>query len=1613
MVPRRGGLMLETLERRQLMAGDMDLLCTDPAAGAGGTGGVVSQSQGATSSLTPSSLTTTTTPEGEAAPDLQQFAEDLAAAGVVFYGADWCPACTVQKELFSDGKDNLPFIEVTNPDRSLNAIGQAEDVTEFPTWDFPNGTRLVGLQSLETLSTESGVPIPTSDQPTFEPIGDLTVRVGSPLHVPIDAYDPGDGPLTVSVSVADPNLLEAFVLTGNRSIRIDLEGYGDMVFELFEQRAPTASGRVADLADSGFYDGIIFHRVVDDFVIQAGDPTGTGTSGSSLGNFDDDFHPELQHNREGVLSFAKSGDDTNNSQFFVTETPTRFLDFNHSVFGQLVEGFDVREAISETAVNNSSQNRPIDDVTISTIDVFNDTENGVVMLRPTGNGTGTTSVTFTVTDPGGNSFSETISVNVAADTTNSQPFLNPIVTPAETPTNTPATLQLTSIDVEGDAVTYFAQSVSGASTGTVSVDANTGLVTVTPATDFSGNVVVDVGVRPGPGVVGNASGDSDNQRVTFAFSSQAVAVPTGLDLLSVSDTGSSPTDNITNAGSLTFQVAGVTNGASVDLVNTASGVVIGTGVASGSTITITTNNIAALGSGTYTIAARQTAGGETSELSSPITITYDNVIPSSVLASALTQANVGRAYVSDLVSTEEGNGLVYAFTAAPTGATINATTGVINWTPTAAQEGPNDFTLTLTDTAGNVRTETLSVSVAGTPLAEIRLEATDLQGNVITNIAVGEEFLLNFIGVDARLFNQPGVFAAYADILFDPSLIRPVPGAAIEYDDDFQVVPKGTFANGLIDELGAVSSRVVASNERESLIATVRLEAIASGTVNIRSEPADESDSDVLIFGEDNQIPAETVAYGNVTLSIGQSFTLTDDTFSVAEDSGQTTLDVLANDTVASGGGTLSVVSVTQPASGAAVTLSGGEVRFVPTADFNGTSVFTYRVADSNGIQEDASVTVTVTPVNDPPSAQADTFTVAQDSNANTLAVLANDSIDPDTGETLTVTSVGSTASGGTVTIASGGQSVVFTPAPGFIGTDSFSYTVGDGTSTATTTVTVTVESSDDPPTAVADVFSVAEDSSETTFDVLANDTRDAENQAFVLTSVGVPSNGGSARISADGTEFFYTPATDFAGTETVTYVIRDSGGGISTGVVTFTVTPVNDVPPITDNAVTINRGANTEFSVFRLSDLPANVDAGETLTIQSASSTTTGGGTTRIDAATGTLFYTPSSADFVGTDTVTYTISDGTASSTGTLTITVADFAERSVFLNTLQPSLGALTGIMLRGTNLLGEAVEAQATAVGGQLAFTNVLPGSYTVDVPAIPFLQNATEPRQISLESGASDGDATIDLDVGGLRAEFISIRDWLGNAPRKSLLVAVSPGERSLLAAPTAATDTIENPVVELDQAGNNLTIRGTSTDQTTQVSRNVEATMSTLGNGLVQLRGETDGIRLYRVSVEDADVTFVPSATTATSTTPATVATIQAVDPAETETAGTRTAEGETVQADEASSGSLALGNTVAEGESILAASVTVADVLIPDAGPIAQPTSVAAISLEEGDLWVADSGAGQGQSPATITDASAIDQAMQSVAQELTLVSPTGEQLPEEQAVAPELLDQVITTQF
>jgi cyclophilin family peptidyl-prolyl cis-trans isomerase len=365
----------------------------------------------------------------------------------------------------------------------------------------PSNTSL-GSRGLPTLLILLAAA-PLLAAPELAPIEDLALLGGAPLHIPLNGVDPDGRALAFSAESSDPELVATFIPQGNRNLSITVAGFGEMRFELLEARVPRATSRIIQLAESGFYDGIIFHRVINDFVIQGGDPTGTGTGGSELGPFDDQFHVDLQHNRSGLLSMAKSSDDTNDSQFFITEGDARHLDFNHTIFGLLVKGEEARDAISNTPTG--ADERPLTDVVMESVRVLDDGQNAVLMLKAPEGATGTAQVTVTVTDPDGTTVQQSFTVNVTPDMVNSNPYLADIPAVATT-VDTAVSFQLVAVDVEGEPSFYLDENTlaaNGLSAPVIShadldygVDFNTGLVTVTPRNGLTGThgITVATGV---------------------------------------------------------------------------------------------------------------------------------------------------------------------------------------------------------------------------------------------------------------------------------------------------------------------------------------------------------------------------------------------------------------------------------------------------------------------------------------------------------------------------------------------------------------------------------------------------------------------------------------------------------------------------------------------------------------------------------------------------------------------------------------------------------------------------------------------------------------------------------------------------------------------------------------------------------------------------------------------------------------------------------------------------------------------------------------------------------------------------------------------------------------
>ena len=143
--------------------------------------------------------------------------------------------------------------------------------------------------------------------------------------------------------------------------------HGDIRLKLHDDKAPKTVANFEKLANEGFYDGLTFHRVIADFMIQGGCPQGTGTGGPGY-KFADEFNAKLRHSKPGILSMANAGPNTNGSQFFITLTATPWLDNKHSVFGEVIDGMDVVAKIGSTPTSKPAD-RPIKPITVQSVKI--------------------------------------------------------------------------------------------------------------------------------------------------------------------------------------------------------------------------------------------------------------------------------------------------------------------------------------------------------------------------------------------------------------------------------------------------------------------------------------------------------------------------------------------------------------------------------------------------------------------------------------------------------------------------------------------------------------------------------------------------------------------------------------------------------------------------------------------------------------------------------------------------------------------------------------------------------------------------------------------------------------------------------------------------------------------------------------------------------------------------------------------------------------------------------------------------------------------------------------------------------------------------------------------
>lgn len=856
----RRRLLLENLDSRVLLASDLTACALESPTGQ--PAALVSQTVAEGESVA----------EGEPARDLVAFAKQLTASGAVLYSASWAPSATEQLALFGDAARYLNVVEAFDINHQITQAGSDASITAVPTWIFENGSRVEGVTSVDDIANASGIFIPAGVAPSFFPVADQTVGIGSPLLVPIDSYDPNADALTITVTSSDPNLLEATIANGNPSVRFSIANFGDMVFELLQDRVPDAAQRVIDLVDRGFYDALDIHRIVPDRLVQFGDRSGTGAGSSSLGPIDDQFHADLQYNRPGVLGFAKTAnDDSGDAQLFITSQDERRLDFQYPVVGQLIEGENVYAAINSVPVDafgavDAEYQNLYGPLTIERAEIFTDVQNRLLMLKPTGAGTGSVTVEVTVEDGEGNQSQQAFTVFVSEDNfqtdNNAAPFLDPIDT-HRVAAGEQIDVQLTATDVEQDAVAFDAYRL-GVVPYEYSIDAATGLLHVSPPGGFVGELEIFVGVRrseSAPSLDPNAAA-SDLQRLRIVVESTPGLA---LNLEAASDTGTSTTDNLTASLTPSFTVTGTQAGATVDLM--IGDQVIATQTADSEVVRFADVDISAIDDGPVSLQVTQTLDSVVTMLDSPLQIVLDRVAPTQSNLVTDVAALATRPLVLNIQHDEEGTGLVYDLVSGPSGLTLDPATGRIEWTPTVADVGTQQTVIRYLDPAGNTFEETLTIDVAGVPQGIFEFSITDLSGAAIDQLVQGDEFLLNVQIVDNRLFASRHVFSAYLDLIFDSSLAVPVASEPITFGENFSFATSGSVSGNLIDELGGVSDLFSARTQQ---LASIRMQAIAPGLfLAVGSAPAGIG-HELLMVDSSAAVPLEEIDFGRLEVSIAK-----------------------------------------------------------------------------------------------------------------------------------------------------------------------------------------------------------------------------------------------------------------------------------------------------------------------------------------------------------------------------------------------------------------------------------------------------------------------------------------------------------------------------------------------------------------------------------------------------------------------------------------------------------------------------------------------------------------------------------------------------------------------
>ncbi|OEZ27087.1 hypothetical protein AO062_29845 [Variovorax boronicumulans] len=901
---------------------------------------------------------------------------------------------------------------------------------------------------------------------------------------------------------------------------------------------------------------------------------------------------------------------------------------------------DYTETTTEdTPVSGRVTGTDIDSGDTLTYTKGSDPAHGTVTVNPDGTYTytpnpdfhGTDSFTVTVSDGHGGTTTSTVTVTVSP--VNDAPKAPDY--DETTNEDTPISGSVVGSDVDGDTLTYVKGSDPAHGTVTVNPD---GTYTYTPNANFNGTDSFTVTVSDGHGGTTTST--------------------VNVTIKPVNDAPTAPNYNQTTNEDT--PVSGQVVGSDVD--GDTLTYVKGSDPAHG-TVTVNADGTYTYipganfhGTDSFTVTVSDGHGGTTT---STVNVTTNpvNDAPTAPNYNQTTNEDTpvnGKVIGSDV----DGDALTYTKGSNPSNGSVTVNPdGTYVYTPNPNFNGTDTFTVTVSDGHGGTTTSTITVTVDpvnDAPTApnynQTTNEDTPVNGKVIGSDVDGDALTYTkgsnpsngsvtvnpdgtYVYTPNPNFNGTDTFTVTVSDGHGGTTTSTVT-VTIDPVNDAPTAPN---YNQTTNEDTPVNGKVTGSDVDGDTLTYTKGSNPSNGSVTVNPDGTYTYTPNPDFHGTDSFTVTVSDGHGGTTTStvtvtvdpMNDAPTVPDYTKTTDEDtpvSGQ----VVGSDV---DGDTLTYVKGSDPAHGTVTVNADGTYTYVPGANFHGTDSFTVTVSDGHGGTTTSTVTVTINPVNDAPTAPNYNQTTNEDTPVS--GQVTGSDVD---GDTLTYVK-GSDPANGTVTVDADGT-YTYTPNASFNGTDTFTVTVSDGHGgTTTSTITVTIDPVNDAPT-VPNYTETTNEDTPVNGQVVGSDV---DGDALTYTKGSDPAHG-TVTVNADGT-YTYVPGANFNGTDSFTVTVSDGHGGTTTSTVNVTVNPVNDAPTVPNYVETTNEDTPVSGQV-----VGSDVD-GDTLTYVKGSDPAHGTVTVNAD---GTYTYVPG-ANFNGTDTFTVTVSDGHGgTTTSTITVTV-----------------------------------------------------------------------------------------------------------------------------------------------------------------------------------------------------------------------------------------------------------------------------------------------------------------------------------------------------------------------